>query len=338
VLAYGQDGGAIGELVGEENRGLEYMFIMMNAARFSVGVEGIGLSERAYQAALAYARERIQGTEPGVRGGARVPIVRHPDVRRMLLLMKSQTEAMRALAAVSAVSLDAARLHPRVEERERHQAFADLMIPVVKGWCTENSIDIASLGIQVHGGVGFVEETGAAQYLRDARITTIYEGTTGIQANDLIGRKLARDAGRAAQSVIADMRATAGAAAAAAASASSANLSQMAGALDAAVDALERAVLYVVENYAKDIRSVSVGAVPLLRLLGITAGGWQLLRSALISQQRLAERPQDGADAGFYEAKIATARFYADHVLSQASGLAHSVVHGAAGALADGVL
>ena len=165
VLAYGQNGGALGELVGEENRGLEYMFIMMNAARYSVGIEGVGLSERAYQTALAYARERIQGTEAGTRGGPRVPIVRHPDVRRMLMLMKSQTEAMRALAAVVAVSLDAARLHPRRGERERHQAFADLMIPVVKGWCTENSVEIASLGIQVHGGVGFIEETGAAQYL-----------------------------------------------------------------------------------------------------------------------------------------------------------------------------
>ena len=205
----GQNGGAVGELVGEENRGLEYMFIMMNAARYSVGIEGVGLSERAYQAALAYARERIQSTEAGVRGGPRVPIVHHPDVRRMLLLMKSQTEAMRALAGVVAVSLDAARLHPRAEERERHQAIADLMIPVIKGWCTENAVDIASLGIQVHGGVGFVEETGAAQYLRDARITPIYEGTTGIQANDLIGRKLARDGGAAAQTVMAQMRAVA---------------------------------------------------------------------------------------------------------------------------------
>src|SRR3979490_1528808 len=210
VLAYGQNGGAIAELIGEENRGLEYMFIMMNAARYSVGLEGIGLSERAYQTALAYARERVQSTEAGVRGGPRGPIVRHPDVRRMLLLMKSQTESMRALAGVVAVSLDAARLHPRAEERERHQAVADLMIPVIKGWCTENSVDIASLGIQVHGGVGFIEETGAAQYLRDARITPIYEGTTGIQANDLIGRKLARDGGLAAQGVITQMRALAG--------------------------------------------------------------------------------------------------------------------------------
>jgi alkylation response protein AidB-like acyl-CoA dehydrogenase len=337
VLAYGQNGGAIGELVGEENRGLEYMFIMMNAARYSVGIEGVGISERAYQTALAYARDRIQSTEAGVRGGPRVPIVRHPDVRRMLLLMKSQTEAMRALAAVVAVSLDAARLHTRAEERERHQDFADLMIPVVKGWCTENSVDIASLGIQVHGGVGFVEETGAAQYLRDARITPIYEGTTGIQANDLIGRKVARDGGRAANVVIAEMRASL-AELAAAASAAAPNLSEIAAALAAGVDSLARAVGYVVENYGSDIRGVSVGAVPLLKLFGVVAGGWQLARSALISHQRLGASGGKGADRGFHEAKIMTARFYADHVLSQSPGLAHSIVHGAAGALAEGVL
>jgi 3-(methylthio)propanoyl-CoA dehydrogenase len=336
VLAYGQNGGAVAELIGEENRGLEYMFIMMNAARYSVGVEGVGMSERAYQAALAYAKERIQSTEAGVRGGPRVPIVRHPDIRRMLLLMKSQTEAMRALAAVVAVSLDAARLHPQTEERERHQALVDLMIPVIKGWCTENSVDIASLGIQVHGGVGFVEETGAAQYFRDSRITPIYEGTTGIQANDLMGRKLARDGGHAAQAVILQIRALIGELGAAP------NLPELAAALSTAVEALERAIRYVVEQYPKDIRSVSVGAVPMLKLFGIVAGGWQLLRSALISQRRLAQSKGKGADAGFdagfYEAKISTARFYADHVLSQAPGLAHSIVQGAAGALAEGVL
>jgi alkylation response protein AidB-like acyl-CoA dehydrogenase len=336
VLSYGQNGGAIGYLVGEENRGLEYMFIMMNAARYSVGIEGVGISERAYQTALAYARERIQSTEAGLRGGARVPIIRHPDVRRMLLLMKSQTEAMRALAAVAAVALDAARLHPSAEERERHQAFADLMIPVIKGWCTENSVDIASLGIQVHGGVGFVEETGAAQYLRDARITPIYEGTTGIQANDLIGRKLARDDGRAAQTVIAEMRSLAETLAGT--SAADSNLSAAAGVFAVSVDALERAIRHVVQNYGTDIRGVSVGAVPLLKLFGIVAGGWQLLRSASIAQQRLLAPQEKGADAGFYEAKIVTSRFYADHVLSQAPGLAHSVIHGAAGALAEGVL
>jgi acyl-CoA dehydrogenase len=271
-----------------------------------------------------------------------VAIVRHPDVRRMLMLMKSQTEAMRALAAVVAVSLDAARLHASAEERERHQAIADLMIPVIKGWCTENSVDIASLGIQVHGGVGFVEETGAAQFLRDARITPIYEGTTAIQANDLIGRKLARDGGRAAQMIVAEMRTLARALSAAP------GLSELSTAFSAAVDALEQAIGYIVENYATDIRSVSVGAVPMLKLFGIVAGGWQLLRSALISQQRLASaRPSSAhtgtahagtADAGFYEAKISTARFYADYVLSQSSGLAHGILRGAAGALAEGAL
>ena len=333
VLAFGQNGGAVGELVGEENRGLEYMFIMMNAARYSVGIEGVGLSERAYQTALAYARERIQSSEAGLRGGARVAIIRHPDVRRMLMLMKSQTEAMRALAAVAAVSLDAARLHPDAQERRRHQAFVDLMIPVIKGWCTENSVEIASIGIQVHGGVGFVEETGAAQYLRDARITPIYEGTTGIQANDLIGRKLARDGGLAAQAVIAQMRALA------AELAAEANLSAIAPVFSAAVDALERAIHHVVQNYPSDIRSVSVGAVPLLKLFGIVAGGWQLLRSASIAQSRLGEAgAEEGAGAAFYSAKISTARFYADYLLSLAPGLAHAVVHGAAGALAEGVL
>jgi alkylation response protein AidB-like acyl-CoA dehydrogenase len=330
VLAFGQNGGAVAELIGEENRGLEYMFIMMNAARYSVGIEGVGLSERAYQTALAYARERIQGTEAGIRSGPRVPILRHPDVRRMLLMMKSQTEAMRALAGVVAVLLDAARLHPNAQERERHQARADLMIPVIKGWCTENSVDIASLGIQVHGGVGFVEETGAAQYLRDARITPIYEGTTAIQANDLIGRKLARDGGEAAQTVVAEMRTLARALS------TDLKLSGLVPAFAAAVDALEQAIGYVVANYATDIRAVSVGAVPMLKLFGIVAGGWQLLRSAQIAQRRLAEA--GGGDTGFYEAKILSARFYADYVLPQSSGLAHGIMHGAAGALAEGAL
>jgi alkylation response protein AidB-like acyl-CoA dehydrogenase len=323
VLAYGQSGVALGELVGEENRGLECMFIMMNAARYSVGLEGIGLAERAYQTALAYARERVQ---------SRLPIVAHPDVRRMLLLMKSQTEAMRALAATAAVSLDAARLHPDPEQRRQHQAFADLMIPVVKGWCTENSVDIASLGIQVHGGVGFIEETGAAQTFRDARITPIYEGTTGIQANDLVGRKLARDGGRAAAALIAQLRA------AATGVTGQASLAAAASTFSIAVDTLELTVRHVVDHYATDTRAVSVGAVPLLKLFGIVTGGWQLLRSASIAAQRLAAPQTESADADFYRAKIATARFYADHVLSQATGLAHAVVYGGAAALTEGVL
>ncbi|MDW8468670.1 MAG: acyl-CoA dehydrogenase family protein, partial [Burkholderiales bacterium] len=198
---------AIGYLVGEENKGLAYMFVMMNAARFSVGLEGVAIAERAFQRALAYARERLQGRDLAGAGGT-VPIIRHPDVRRMLLLMKSQTEAMRALAYVVAAAMDVAARHPDRAVRERKQAFVDLMIPVVKGWCTETGIEIASLGVQVHGGMGYVEETGAAQHLRDARITAIYEGTTGIQANDLVGRKIARDGGRAAKAWLAELAQT----------------------------------------------------------------------------------------------------------------------------------
>src|SRR6185436_16327232 len=185
---------AVGYLVGEENKGLAYMFIMMNSARFSVGLEGVAIAERAFQRALAYAKDRVQGREL-VQGTKAVPIIRHPDVRRMLMLMKSQTEAARALAYVVAASTDFAHKAPDKEERKRHLAFVDLMIPVVKGWSTETGIDVASLGVQVHGGMGFIEETGAAQHLRDARITTIYEGTTGIQASDLVGRKIAREGG-----------------------------------------------------------------------------------------------------------------------------------------------
>jgi alkylation response protein AidB-like acyl-CoA dehydrogenase len=331
VLAYGQEGGALGELIGEENRGLEYMFVMMNAARFAVGLEGIGLSERALQAALAFANERIQGMEPGAKG--RVPIARHPDIRRMLMLIKSKTEAMRALASVSAVSLDAARVHPDAKERARHQAFADLMIPVIKGWCTENSVALTSLAIQVHGGMGFIEETGVAQLYRDARITPIYEGTTGIQANDLVGRKIARDGGRAAAGLIAEMREVGQALA------KEQSFGGAGRVFFAAIDALESAVRYVVAEYGKDPRGVSAGAVPLLELFGVVAGGWQLLRSALVARDRLASPPADGSSsAAFYRAKIDTARFYADHVLAQAPGFAHAIIEGSAGVLAEGVL
>jgi 3-(methylthio)propanoyl-CoA dehydrogenase len=330
VLAYGQNGGAVGELIGEENRGLEYMFIMMNAARFAVGLEGIGLSERAFQSALSFANERVQGTEPGEKG--RVPIVRHPDVRRMLMLMKSQTEAMRALAAVVAVSLDAARSHPKSEERRRHQTFADLLIPVVKGWCTETGVEVASLGVQVHGGMGFIEETGVAQQFRDSRITPIYEGTTAIQANDLIGRKLARDGGEGARAVIGEMRTLAGTLQ------KTSSLSGVAPLFAGAVDALEHSVQYVVSQYGSELRQVSVGAVPLLKLFGIVAGGWQLLRSAAIASEHLTAAGGRALPADFYRAKIETARFYAHHVLPQASGLAHAIVHGATEALAEGVL
>jgi 3-(methylthio)propanoyl-CoA dehydrogenase len=326
VLAFGDKGGAIGTLVGEPNRGLEYMFIMMNEARFAVGMEGLALSERAYQQALAYAKDRVQGTEAGVRGGPKVSIIRHADVRRMLMSMKSQIEAQRALAHVVAAAFDFAHKHPDEAERARNQAFVDLMIPVVKGWFTESSIEITSTGVQVHGGMGFIEETGAAQHFRDARITAIYEGTTAIQANDLIGRKIAKEGGATVKTLLADIRELDSQLAAAAAP----EFAAIRSALAAGVKAVDEAVDYIVATFGADIKAASVGSVPFLKLLGIVAGGWQMARAALVSAQRLAEGQ---GDASFYQAKIVTARFYADHVLSQASGLSYTVVNGAAGAL-----
>ena len=321
VLAFGDNGGAIGTLVGEENRGLEYMFIMMNAARFNVGLEGLGDAERAYQRAVTYARDRVQGTEVGVRGGPKVPILRHPDVRRMLMSMRSRIEAMRAIAYVTAAAQDHAHSNPDESARRKAQAFADLMIPVVKGWSTESAVDIASLGIQVHGGMGFIEETGAAQHLRDARITTIYEGTTAIQANDLIGRKIAREQGATALAVIGEMRAVAGRL--------DGDLAVIGARLAVAVDALDRAVSWIVANFSADPKGVHAGAVPFLHLFGIVAGGWQMGRAAIIARERLAAGESDP----FWSAKLATVRFFADHFLTQASGLAESVVGGAAGTL-----
>ena len=322
VLAFGDNGGAIGTLVGEENRGLEYMFIMMNAARFAVGLEGLGDAERAYQRAVTYARDRIQSAEAGVKGGPKVAIIKHPDVRRMLLSMRSQIEAMRALAYVTATAQDVAHHHADEEERKKGQAFADLMIPVIKGWSTENAIQIASTGVQVHGGMGFIEETGAAQHLRDARITAIYEGTTGIQANDLIGRKIAREKGATIKTVIADMRGVA--------AELTGDLAPIGQRLTTGIDALEAAVDWIVATYGADVRAALAGAVPFLHLFGIVAGGWQMGRAALIAQAR-----QAGGDSDpFWPAKLATARFFADHFLVQAPALSSTITAGSAGTLA----
>jgi len=328
VLAYGDHGGAIGYLVGKENEGLKYMFIMMNAARFAVGMEGIGIADRAYQLALAYAKERVQGrdiSDANAKGPA--TLIHHPDIRRMLMLMKAQIEAARAVAYVVAAAHDTAIHHADAEVRKQNQAFVELMIPVVKGCSTEMSIDVASLGIQIHGGMGFIEETGAAQHLRDARITTIYEGTTGIQANDLIGRKIAREGGVTIKAVIGQMKQV------------EAQLSQQPGddfaalrsGLANGIAALEQAVEYIVANFNADIKAVHVGAVPFLKLFGIVAGGWQSARAALVAQNKLAAGE---GDAAFMQTKIVTACFYADHLLSQSAGLAQTVIHGAAGALA----
>jgi hypothetical protein len=314
---------AVGYLVGEENKGLAYMFIMMNAARFSVGLEGVAISERAFQRALAYARERVQGRD--LNGGGTVPIIRHPDVRRMLMLMKSQTEAMRALAYVVAAALDVAARHPDEKMRQQNQAFVDLMIPVVKGWSTETGIEVASLGVQVHGGMGFIEETGAAQHLRDARITTIYEGTTGIQANDLVGRKIAREGGATAKAWLAHLKAFD----AELAESGNADVKAIRGALAAGAAAVGESVDYIVAQAGKDVMATFAGAVPFLKLMGVVAGGWQMARAALAAEKNLG-----AGDKAFLEAKLATARFYADQVLVQAPGLRDTVVKGSAAVMA----
>jgi acyl-CoA dehydrogenase len=327
VLAYGEKDGAVGYLIGEENHGLAYMFIMMNMARFAVGVQGLGIAERAWQQALAFAKERVQSTDVSVRGGQPVPIIRHPDVRRMLMSMKAKIEAMRALSYVTATQLDVAFHHAGESRRQRAQAFVDLMIPVVKAWCTENAVEITSTGIQIHGGMGFIEEPGAAQHFRDARISTIYEGTTGIQGKDLIGRKIARDKGAAMQAVIAEMRALD----AQLAKADNADLKVIRVRLAESITALATATEWLVANYNSDIKAASAGAVPFLKLLGTVAGGWQMARAALVVHGKLTK---GDADAEFYKAKLGTARYYADYELSQAAALKESIVAGAAGVLA----
>ncbi|OGA16130.1 MAG: acyl-CoA dehydrogenase [Betaproteobacteria bacterium RIFCSPLOWO2_02_FULL_66_14] len=323
VMAYEK---AVGYLVGEENRGLETMFIMMNAARFAVGLEGVSIAERATQRAVSYARERVQGRDL-LEGGKAVPIIRHPDVRRMLMLMKSQTEAMRALAYVVAAALDTAARHPDKAVRQRTQAFVDLLIPVVKGWSTETGIEVASLGVQVHGGMGFVEETGAAQYYRDARITTIYEGTTGIQANDLLGRKITREAGATVKALIAELQRFDGELG----KSSNADIQALRKSLAEGAAAIAASVEFILGQAGKDPRVAFAGAVPFLKLMGIVCGGWQMARAALISERKLAA---DDGDSAFYSAKIATARFFGDHVLSQAGGLRDSIVNGSAAVMA----
>ena len=322
VLAYGDSGGATGYLIGQENRGLEYMFIMMNQARFSVGMEGVGLSERAYQRAVAFARERVQGKAVGLdKAQAAGPIIEHPDIRRMLMTMRAYTEATRAVAYVTAAAIDNAHRHPDLDARKRHQAFVDLMIPIVKGWSTEIAQEVTYLGVQVHGGMGFIEETGAAQHYRDARIITIYEGTTGIQANDLVGRKTARDAGATARAVAADIDKLAAHLASHADSALRAYGLRLA----AATAALQSAIDWIVANYAGNVRAAHAAAVPYLKLWGTVAGGWQLGRAALIATERLAA---NGGDGAFLRAKIATASFYAECLLPQAEGIAQAITEG----------
>jgi butyryl-CoA dehydrogenase len=326
VLQFGDHGGAIGTLIGEENRGLEYMFIMMNAARFAVGMQGIGIAERAYQKAVQYARDRVQSRDLEGSSGP-VAIIRHPDVRRMLMSMRAHTEAARALSYVTAAAYDTAHHHADETVRKANQAFYEYMVPIVKGWSTEMAIDVASNGVQVHGGMGFIEETGAAQYYRDARILPIYEGTTAIQANDLVGRKTVRDAGATVKDIIAQVRRTEEELAAYA----SGDLAAIHLRLAAGSKALEEVVNYVVTNAKSDIKGVFAGSVTYLKLAGIVLGGWQMARAALIAERKLKEGE---GDLRFYQAKIATTRFFVDHVLSQAAGYHAAIVEGSAGVLA----
>nr|WKF56882.1 3-methylmercaptopropionyl-CoA dehydrogenase [Paraburkholderia busanensis] len=325
VLQFGDHGGAIGHLIGEENRGLEYMFIMMNAARFAVGMQGVGVSDRAYQKAVAYAKDRVQSRPVDGSAKQSVAIIQHPDVRRMLATMRGLTEASRALAYVAAAHCDIAHRHPDDATRAQHQAIYEFLVPIVKGWSTELSIDVTSLGVQVHGGMGFIEETGAAQYYRDARILPIYEGTTAIQANDLIGRKTLRDGGKIAKALLAEVAQTVGALGAQQGPAFDSMkkyLAQGHAALSAAVD-------FVVANTKGDPNAVFAGSVPYLKLAGVVLGGWQMARALLVAAKKRDEDPS------FYGAKIATAQFYAEHVLPLASALEASIVSAKGG---EGVL
>src|SRR5579875_4194707 len=274
TLNYGESGsGAIGYLVGEPNRGLEYMFVMMNAARFSVGVQGLAIADRAYQSALAYAKERVQSRDIkdfASRGAQPVTIFHHPDVRRMLKWMKSQIEAMRALSYVTAASLDYSLKSPDESVRKEHRAFVELMIPVVKGWCTEVAIDVCSTALQVFGGMGYIEETGIAQQYRDVRITAIYEGTTGIQALDLVGRKLIRDMGASATAVITRMKRFA----ASLEGEQDADVKAIGAELARGIDALAATSQAIGMSAMGDLRNGVACSVPYLKLWGIVAGGW----------------------------------------------------------------
>jgi len=310
--------GAVGYLVGEANRGLEYMFIMMNAARFSVGVQGLAIADRAYQHALEYAKERVQSRDAAARNPQSVRIIEHPDVRRMLMSMKSQIEAMRALSYVTAASLDYAHKHPDEKVRKEHKAFIELMIPIVKAWCTETAQEVCSTALQVFGGMGYVEETGIAQQYRDVRITTIYEGTTGIQALDLVGRKLIRDMGATATVVIKQMQAFAKTLE------GDDELKGIADAFGKSLAALAETSQWIGMNAMGDLRKAFACSVPYLKLWGITAAGWQMTRAAQIAKGKTG-----GPDGEFYKTKIATAKFYATHVLTQGAWLKRQIIDGA---------
>ena len=328
VMSFGDGGGAEGYLVGEENRGIEYMFTMINTSRLGIGLEGVGIAERALQLAQAYAAERIQGRATGSDAPESVAINRHPDVRRMLLSMRAQTEAIRAFAYFTAAQLDIAKRHPDEAVRQEKKALVDLLTPVVKAWGSDTGIDVANTCIQVLGGAGFIEESGAPQFLRDVRIAAIYEGTNGIQALDLIGRKVAREKGVTVKTLIATMRGLDDGLA----GGSGDDLGAIRKALAQGIDALSEATDWVVDTHPQDPEAVAAGAVPYLRLLGMVAGGWLMARAALAAENGLAAGGENGGENGpgkdFLADKVVSARFYADQVLVQAPALGATVTRG----------
>ena len=321
VLQFGDHGGAVGYLVGQENRGLEYMFIRMNAARYGVGVQGIAIAERAYQKAVQFSKDRIQSRPVDGSLPAAGPIIHHPDVKRMLMTMRAYTEGCRALSSVAAAAFDAAHHHTDADMRKQNQAFYEFMVPLIKGYSTEMSLEVTSLGVQVHGGMGYIEETGCAQYYRDAKILTIYEGTTAIQANDLVGRKTARDGGQTAKALAAQIEVTE----AALTQSGSADAVVMARRLKAARLAFIDVVAFVAANTKAQPNDVFAGSVPYLMLAGNLMAGWQMGRALLAAQEQMAK----GEDVAFMQAKVITARFYADHLLTKVPGLRDSIVEGA---------
>ena len=321
VMSYGDEGGAIGYLVGEANKGLGYMFTMMNHARLGVGVEGMSISERAYQKAVAYAKDRLQSRELGSTNPDPAAIIRHPDVRRMLMTMRSQIEAMRALCYFGGTALDKAASLPAGAEQQQSQYLINFLIPIIKGWCTETANELTSLGVQVHGGMGFIEETGAAQYMRDARITAIYEGTTGIHGMDLIGRKMASEKAVTLKAVLGEIEGTIGQLAAA-----GAEFASIKAGLELSVKSAKEAAEYILANFADNTKKSAAGSVPFLMLMGITLGGWLLAKSALIAKAKLAA---GDSDADFYTAKITTTRFFAEHIAPRTLAYAYEVVNGA---------
>ena len=321
VMSFGDDGGAVGYLVGEEGRGLEYMFTMMNTERLGVGMQGLSITEAVYQQAVAFARERVQSRPIDGSSKAPVTIINHPDVRRMLMSMKTHAEAMRGLAYEVAAAIDIAKRHRDAEKRSEAQAFVDLMIPVIKAWFTDIGVELASTNVQVHGGMGFIEETGAAQHYRDIRIAPIYEGTNGIQANDLMGRKIVRDGGTAARAFLGRGRSLADSLVAS----PEAEMAALGAGLTTGASDLEQAVDWVLETFPDDPNRAAAGAVPLLKMFGTVAGGWMMGRMALAARSA---RDSANGNADFLDAKVTTAGFYASHVLPQTGALLPAVTKG----------